>query len=384
MRSRLLTVLLLLLGAAPAAAASPTTETLRFQHALAGDVGMVDAPWVGTHNSFNSIAEVGPGLSALDANQRLTMVAQLDLGVRSLELDLHQWLGRPTVCHAQSRHEGCTIEKPLAQVLPPLVRWLDANPSEVVLLYLENKLDGSDMAPSLLRSALGARLYAPRGSGCTQLPDALTRDDVRAAGAQVVIVSTCGTSAWNGVAHAWDAHLEERPRGVTGCETNFTRAQYDTRIVRYYEDSTYLTNTASVVGVTTKDDGLTPATTALLSACGVDLFGFDQLVAGDPRLDALAWSWADGVPDRGCAIARGSDGRWTSAPCRARRPVACRAAGGTWSVQPSPAACRRVGARFAVPRTARENALLREAAGGRPVRLGLERERGRWTPLDPR
>jgi hypothetical protein len=380
MRLRLLTALVLLVCAAPTAASS-TTDTLEFQHALAGDVGMVDAPWVGTHNSFNSIAEVGPALSSLDANQRLTLVDQLDLGVRSLELDLHQWLGRPTVCHAQSQHEGCTVEKPLAQVLPPVVDWLHAHPSEVVLLYLENKLDGSDMAPDLLRSSLGPLLYEPRGDGCTQLPGTLTRDDVRAAGAQVVIVSTCGTSAWNGVAHAWDEHAEERPKGVTSCEKDFTRADYDTRLVRYYEDSTYLTNTASVVGAATKDDGLTPETTALLSACGVDLFGFDQLVAGDPRLDALAWSWADGVPTTGprCAVS-GPDG-WTAGACDKQRPRACRTIDGRWLVVRS---CRRVGGTFAVPRTARENALLRAAADDRKVLLGLKRTAAGWAAIDAR
>ena len=81
---------------------------------------MRDAPWPGTHNSFNSNAEMGAALSAKDSNQQLTLVDQLRLGVRSLELDVHYWLGRPTVCHAQSNHEGCTIEKPLAEVLPPI------------------------------------------------------------------------------------------------------------------------------------------------------------------------------------------------------------------------------------------------------------------------
>src|SRR3712207_2277530 len=40
-----------------------TDRALPFQAALAGDVGMRDAPWVGTHNSFNSIAEMGTTVS---------------------------------------------------------------------------------------------------------------------------------------------------------------------------------------------------------------------------------------------------------------------------------------------------------------------------------
>jgi hypothetical protein len=90
------------------------------------------------------------------------------------------------------------------------------------------------------------------------------------------------------------------------------------------------------------------------------------------------------VPASGrCAIARGSDARWTtSSRCSGpRRPQACRTSAGAWRVARS---CRRAGATFAAPRTARENALLAAAADGRTVRLGLERTRATWRPLDAR
>ena len=60
--------------------------------------------------------------------------------------------------------------------------------------------------------------------------------------------------------------------------------------MRYYEDSTFLTDGASYVGQSTRDDGLSPATTTALVRCGVDLLGFDQLLPGDGRLDAAVWS----------------------------------------------------------------------------------------------
>jgi hypothetical protein len=373
-------------------------ETLLFQQALSGDLGMRDAPWPGTHNSFNSNAEMGPALSAKDSNQQLTLVDQLRLGVRSLELDVHLWLGRPAVCHSQSRHEGCTVERSLDEVLAPVAEWLRAHPREVVLLYLENHLDdeaGHDAGAEVVRSRLGSMLYAPRGSGCVQLPDALTRDAVLGAGAQVVVVGDCGPGAgWNAVAHAWDAHREARPRGFEGfpaCGPDFTRAEYDARLIRYYEDSTFLTAAAAETGHTSRDDGLTPETAAAMARCGVELLGFDQLVPGDGRLEALVWSWAAGVPSEGaCAVARASDGRWETAPCRRPRPAACRTPAGDWHVtravpaSRAAAACARLGATHAAPRTARENALLRAAAGDRPALLGLRGSSGAWTPLDQR
>jgi hypothetical protein len=353
---------------------------------------MRDAPWPGTHNSFNSNAEMGPALSAKDSNQQLKIVDQLRLGVRSLELDVHFWLGRPTVCHAQSSHEGCTVEKPLAEVLPPIAAFMREHPGEVLFLYAENHLDddaGHDAGAAVMRDALGSLLYTPRGTGCTELPDELSRDDILAAGAQVVVVSKCeaggGEFGWNGVAHAWSSHLESRPQGFEGypsCGPDFTRAEYDARLIRYFEDSTFLTNGASQVGYTSRDDGLTPATTREMSECGVELYGFDQLVPGDGRLEALTWSWAAGVPDSGdCAVSRGSDGRWETASCRGRHPQACRKADGTWLVAKR---CDKAGATFAAPRTARENQLLRDAAGTRTVLLGLSRAPGDWRATDAR
>ena len=64
-----------------------------------------------------------------------------------------------------------------------------------------------------------------------------------------------------------------------------------------------------------------------MTRCGVDLFGFDQLLPGDGRLAALVWSWAPDEPARrGCAIQR-ADG-WRSVRCRSHRASACEARGG--------------------------------------------------------
>ena len=46
-------------------------RALGLQYALGHDLPLRDAPWVGTHNSFNSIAEMGNALSTTDANQQL-------------------------------------------------------------------------------------------------------------------------------------------------------------------------------------------------------------------------------------------------------------------------------------------------------------------------
>ena len=66
------------------------------------------------------------------------------------------------------------------------------------------------------REQLGDLLFAPAGPGCTQLPGGLSRDDVRAVSAQVLIVSDCGIgSGWPGVASAWDDHEEGQAHDFT-------------------------------------------------------------------------------------------------------------------------------------------------------------------------
>src|SRR3712207_4567286 len=107
--------------------ASSTHRTLVFQHRLGDDVGMADAPWAATHNSFNSIEEMGPALSTFDSNHQISLVKQLRIGIRSLELDVHRWRGENVVCHARGAnegHAGCSVERPLADVLPPIAEWV--------------------------------------------------------------------------------------------------------------------------------------------------------------------------------------------------------------------------------------------------------------------
>jgi hypothetical protein len=351
-------------------------RALAFQSALGDAAPLRDAPWVGTHNSFNSIAEMGPALSTTDSNQQLTLVDQLRLDVRSLELDVHWWLGRPTVCHADGSHAGCSAERDLGSVLAPVGAWLRQRPGEVLLLYLEDHLDGNGpAADAVVREQLGDLVYEPPAAGCTELPLSLSRADVRAAGRQVLIVSGgCGLAT----AFDWSAaHVETRPVGFQAfpsCGPDFTRAQYDAKLVRYYEDSTWLTAGASQAGAASRDEGITPATAAAMARCGVDLVGLDQLLPDDGRLEALVWSWAEGEQEAaGCAAQR-ADGRWARRACAERLPAACRTAEGwtlTRAVRPTDAArtCTRAGGTFAPPRTGFENALLRAVAGDRAVWL---------------
>jgi hypothetical protein len=407
MRGRgLLTVSLAVLAmacAAPAHAADWAHHALDDQYRLGDSVPLRDAPWVGTHNSFNSPAEMGPTLSDTDANQKIALTAQLDAGVRSIELDLHWFPSAgaggfaPVVCHAADLHAGCSVEKPLGPVLDEIAGWLRENKRQVILLYAEDHLDseeGYDTAAQLIAAKLP--VYRPKGPGCTKLPLGLTRDDVRAANAQVIVVSGCGLGGgWPGVAFDWGGHLETRPVGYKDfpdCGPDFERSDYDTRLVRYFEDSTYLTRGGSLVGQSTADDGITPETAAAMSRCGVDLFGLDQVTSDDQRFGALVWSWAPGQPETGdCASLDAATyqwGRWRAGSCNSRFRAACRASDGSWTLSKpavkagqADAACRAEQTTHAVPRTGYSNQQLRLAmnsAGASRAWIAFRRGEQGW------
>ena len=391
-------------------------RALTLQYALANDVTFANAPWIGTHNSFNAMA-YGYTPSRSDSNQQLTLTQQLQLDVRSVELDVHWVDGEPKVCHGTEEHAGCSSEGPIGPYLDELAAFLAKPESrdQILLLYLEDQIGdqgGYDTVAAELERAFGAKLLRSAGGQCSpKLPLTLSRAKLLRAGIQVVAVAggcgggteASGATPWSTMVFDWsgDVHGESRPRGYGDfpkCGSDFDRAKYQDRIVRYFEDSTFVTSGASTAGAAGKDDGITPQTAAAMARCGVDLFGLDQLLPDDGRLESLVWSWAPGEPsaDGRCAIQRRSDARWVVTPCIGmKRPAACRKRDGRWlvtrravSYRKAARTCRKRRARLAVPRTGYENQLLRYAtpitAKGKATWLGYRLKRGRWRATKPR
>lgn len=388
-----LAALVVVPAAQAADARSHTLRQLDLQYELASDVPMRNAPWVFTHNSYNSPAEMGLALSPQDRNQNITVVDQLDEGVRSLELDVHLFLGRPVLCHATGPHVGCTTEKTFRQVLTQIRAWMDRNPRQVLLLYLEGHLDdaaGYDLGAADLQAVMGDLIYRPAAGGarCEPLPLELTRNQVRAAGKRLVLYGDCGDGTrWNSYVYDDRQRLTASTnapfRDFPDCGPDYERDQYETRQVRYYEDATQVGATTG-----TGHGRIEPPLVGRMTRCGVDLIGFDLLNRGDPRVAAQVWSWGSGEPvaGRDCAI-QGRSGRWFTRPCAERHRVACRDGTGLWRIakrataRGAARACGRPGLLQAVPRTGYEGARLRaaqERAGSGPVWLGIRRRGSGW------
>ncbi|MET3961726.1 hypothetical protein ABIE44_001660 [Marmoricola sp. OAE513] len=373
-------------------------QTAEFQSALGDPLPFRDAQWIGTHNSFNSLAN-GLTLSHADSNQQLTLTQQLDIDVRSIELDLHYIPGilgllgpkTVTVCHGQGAevgHLGCTWEKPFTGVLPEVASWLNtpANSNEVILLYLEDNL-GDAKAYASAVDTLGKVLKRPDGTsliykpdptqkaanGCVPLSLDTTRDAVRASGARVVLVGKCAPG-WSGSVFDWNGvHVEggktSAYQAFPACDGTYGQSTYDSQMVRYFEDTTLVSTLLNPSRKPADPEALTPEKVAAMTSCGVNLYGFDQLLPEDGRIQSTLWSWAPDEPRAGagsCTLQR-PDGRWAAAPCTDLHPAAC-LSGSTWTLTApvlaadAAAACTGIGSTFDLPRVGDSNSRLHAVA----------------------
>jgi hypothetical protein len=362
---------------------------------------------------------VPPSLSNLDSNQHVSLVDQLRHGVRSIEVDVH-WFPSleaagakaPVVCHGRppsTLNLGCTDERLLPAELAPVGAWLrqPEHRRDVVLLYIEDAIDeatGYATAAQAISSTIGDLVYAPPagGPGCPLLPLDLRRTDVLGAGKQVVIMSGCGpdgaTGAWRSTVFDDSVRSEEgNPEfaGYPECtSSSVARADYGSSLVRFFEDSTFVSAAAGLgPGQRLTVDELTA-----MVRCGVNLFGLDQVSPADPRLAAMVWSWGQSEPATSapgtCAI-DGAFSRYRAAPCDGP-PLhySCIDASGTWLVSATTgpgsqaagdAACATTapGARFVVPGSGGHQQQLtnaKVAAGIPDVWVAYRVTNGTWQP----
>lgn len=376
--------------------AGPVHRALAQQYRLNMTLPLGQTQLPATHNSFNyTNANVPPTLSGMDPDQLYSLVDQLDLDMRFIELDLHWYpsLGapggyQPILCHGFDNHLGCTFEGPASKGLQEIRGWLDAHPDQVIVLYIENRLDDpvDDVTKSLpagaavIESTLGntsARdlLFRPSqvqpGSSCdTQpIPLGVTMAQILASGKQVLMYtnSGCGqNAAWDALGFN-DSNVAEKGRPVTVAypDCYFSRAQYESSYTRFFDSST-------LVDVLAGGGNAQPMTSAdihEMMKCGANAPGPNFL---DPRADQLAgfsWSWSYGQPvsspTQQCAVHSG-DGRFQAEACGQFLNYACQAPDG-WHISSGAGqfaggalGCAGQGA-FAVPRTGYENELLKTA-----------------------
>jgi hypothetical protein len=330
------------------------------QQELGRSASLYEEQIAATHNSFNASSylvplngkplQYYPSLTNQDPNQVYSITDQLQMGIRGIEIDLHwvpsiygtaatggYWV---TVCHGQSTaipdtgqsvHIGCSDDRSLQNTLAEVRAWLDAHPSQFLLVYFENQLDNNlrahDLAAALTRQKLGKLVYRPRGhlkaGECAPMPYGRSEAAMARTGARVLIVGNCGPgSAWNHLVFTrgdkWNEGGNPTTYGATDCAADIKAHDAHAVFRRWYEESPFL---EAAMGAT---QTLTPRATRLMVRCGINLTGFDQLMPTDGRLKAFVWSWAAGQPGarNGCAY-QAANGRFRVSSCMVKRHAAC-------------------------------------------------------------
>lgn len=387
----------LLIGVSSVYAADLVTQ-LELQHRLDYQVPLVDATFIGTHNSYNATDWGYPY-----PNHRRDPVDQLNGGFRVINYDVHTFGllnireilchfagGSSLTCHGSDQNFGDGLRN--------LNNWLENNPDEVVLLIIEDHINTRrhDEAANTIAREVHDKVYAPKasepadGGRCRTLPvGTLTKQDVLDAGEQLIIAVTqdCSTYA-NWEFWVWDLYVD----AYKGNEySNVSR--YNDKLGIVYEDR-------SIFGGGGEDElGGDEIAAALRN--GTALLGLDMALSNDRRASAV-WSWNSGEPNNvnneDCAVQL-SSGKWNDTSCTRSYRYACQSViDGKWAITPSSgpwsngdAACAASVSQqhfFSVPVNANDNFLLTLAratsgAGGSGIWLNYndQAEEGDWVPV---
>jgi hypothetical protein len=379
------------------------------QRGLEANLPLKDSTFLHTHNTYNSAAYT-TAFSYIDPNQNFSINDQLRMDIRAIELDVHwyfsmdgwpwEWGMRPLLCHGQDNHLGCSsYDRHLSKGVSELNSFIRSNRSEVVILYVEEHLDGHYQdALNVIKSSLGDLIYRPSGN-CQDAPVGLTRQQVLNAGKNIILWSgSCGTGEWQSWVYQKNSVVPEQNvskfTSYPDCgSANMNADAYTNKMVRYYEDKTNLSAWFGGGSGSTTTSNIPE-----MLKCGVNLVGMDKLSPTDGRLRSAVYSWNSGEPNNynnneDCAM-QYSNGRWNDANCGNRYRFACQNAAGAWRISNASgvftdgaAICSNEtgGAyQFAVPRNGQQNQKLVEAkqmAGVSNVWLKYSDRsvEGRWT-----
>lgn len=160
--------------------------------------------------SHNAMSNVVDGFAL--PNQNLSMTSQLELGVRALMLDTHDYGGAPYLCHA-----FCELgEIPLADGLFEIAEFLRCHPAEVISIIFESYISAEETLAGFEQSGLLDYVYAhPPGTAwptLREMIDANTR-------LLVMTDNEGGTYAWyhDVWALAWETPFSAATPADLGC-----------------------------------------------------------------------------------------------------------------------------------------------------------------------
>ncbi|KAG5062700.1 hypothetical protein JHK85_003883 [Glycine max] len=175
--------------------------------------------WLTTHNSFAILGKKSMTGSVIlsPTNQQDTITSQLNNGVRGLMLDMYDFQNDIWLCHSfGGQCYNYTAFQPAINVLKEIQVFLDANPSEIVTIFIEDYVT-SPKGLTKVFDAAGLRKYwfpvsrMPKNGGNWPTVDDMVKKNQRL----VVFTSKSSKEASEGIAYEW-RYLVENQYGNGG------------------------------------------------------------------------------------------------------------------------------------------------------------------------
>ncbi|EOX91444.1 hypothetical protein QUC31_003121 [Theobroma cacao] len=163
--------------------------------------------WLTTHNSFalkGAIPAIGPAIIA-PANQEDSITNQLKNGVRGLMLDMYDFNGDIWLCHSfGGQCYNVTAFQPAINVLKEIQAFLEANPSEIITIFIEDYVASPQGLTKVFNAAGLKKYWFPVAKMPKNGEDWPTVDDmVKQNERLVVFTSKSAKEASEGIAYEW-------------------------------------------------------------------------------------------------------------------------------------------------------------------------------------
>lgn len=147
----------------------------------------------GTHNAMSN-AEDDWALP----NQPTTLTHQLDVGIRAMLLDTHEWNDGQYLCHGYCEL-GAT---PLVEGLSSIREFLDANPNEVMAFIIEDGITAAETEAAFKAADLERLTYTWDGRDWPTLGGMIDADQ------RVLVTAESGGPPPEWYQHAWDLYVD--------------------------------------------------------------------------------------------------------------------------------------------------------------------------------
>ncbi|XP_077234508.1 PI-PLC X domain-containing protein At5g67130-like [Tasmannia lanceolata] len=170
--------------------------------------------WLTTHNAYAILGERSPlGIIPISpTNQQDSITSQLNNGVRGLMLDMYDFLGDIWLCHSFGGVcYNATAFQPAINTLKEIQVFLDANPSEIITIIIEDYVTSPQGLTKLFNAAGLRKFWFPVSSMPKNGEDWPVIDDMISKNQRLLVfTSKSAKEASEGIAYQWRYMVENQ------------------------------------------------------------------------------------------------------------------------------------------------------------------------------